>query len=220
MSLFSGLREFGFDEDLDMDLYDEELVKPKKRVKKRSSKRDTDYLLKKNVDCPCCGIDFDALVVRAGKVTLKGHDDDLRPIYEELDPLKYDVLLCPICGYASLTKNFDTTTQVQRKKISNYITPWFTGADFDGYSYSYDTAILRYRMALLCDIIGDSKSSQRAYTCLKLAWLFRGKLEYENDNLDLSQRKHLEAAANNLNIDLEYSKNEESELINWLKNNI
>ena len=34
------------------------------------------------------------------------------------------------------------------------------------------------------------------------------------------KRKHLEAAANNLNIDLEYSKNEESELINWLKNNI
>ena len=193
MSLFSGLREFGFDEDLDMDLYDEDLLKPRKKAKKKSSKRDTDYLLKKNIDCPCCGIDFEALVVRSGKITLKGHDEDLRPIYEELDPLKYDVLVCPICGYASMAKTFDTSTVTQRQKIINYITPWYTGASFEGYSYSYDTAILRYKMALLCDLISDSKSSQRAYTCLKLAWLMRGKLEYEYDYLDLSQRKHLEA---------------------------
>ena len=193
MSLFSGLKEFGFDEDLDMDLYDEELLKMKKKVRKKSSKRDTDYLLKKSIVCPCCGIDFDALVVRPGKITLKGHDEDLRPLYEELDPLKYDVLLCPICGYASSAKNFDATNQVQRQKISNYITPWFTGADFDGYAYSYDIAILRYRMALLCDIISDSKNSQRAYTCLKLAWVIRGKLENEYDYLNLSERKHLEA---------------------------
>ena len=41
--------------------------------------------------------------------------------------------------------------------------------------YSYDDAILRHKMALLCTVVKQGKNSEKAYTCLKLAWLVRDK---------------------------------------------
>ena len=43
--------------------------------------------------------------------------------------------------------------------------------------YTYDEAITRHKMALLNTIVKRGKTSERAYTCLKIAWLFRGKRE-------------------------------------------
>ena len=192
MSLFSDLSHLGIDNYSDIEIYPDSDKSVKKAKKKRKTK-DADYLFKKNIECPCCSIDFDAFVVRGGKITPLGLDEDLRPLFEEMDPLKYDAVVCPICGYAALFKNFETTIPIQRKKISEAITPYFTGIDQEGYSYTYDDAIIRYKMALLCDVVGFGKNSRRAYTCMKLAWVLRGKLEYERDDLDIRDIKYTEA---------------------------
>lgn len=43
-------------------------------------------------------------MVRAGKTRLIGSDSDLRPKYSGIDAIKYDAIVCPYCGYASLSR--------------------------------------------------------------------------------------------------------------------
>jgi hypothetical protein len=50
--------------------------------------------------------------------------------------------------------------------------------------YSYDDAIIRHKLALICSIVKHAKNSERAYTSLKLSWILRGKrltLDFKNE---------------------------------------
>ena len=49
--------------------------------------------------CPVCGKTFKAKIVKSAKARQIAMDDDLRPKFEGVDTLKYDVLLCTKCGY-------------------------------------------------------------------------------------------------------------------------
>ena len=57
--------------------------------------------------------------------------------------------------------------------------------------YTYDDAIARHKMALVNSIIKKAKTSERAYTCLKTAWVIRGKAE----NLPLDTPNYKEEIA-------------------------
>ena len=43
--------------------------------------------------------------------------------------------------------------------------------------YSYDEAIDRYKLALYSTIVKKGKTSEKAFECLKISWLYRGKNE-------------------------------------------
>ena len=68
-------------------------------------------------------------------------------------------------------------TTHQAKLIHDNISVNFKGLAQTGETYTYDEAIARYKLALLNTVIKKAKVSERAYTCLKLAWLYRGKAE-------------------------------------------
>ena len=40
-------------------------------------------------------------------------------------------------------------------------------------SYTYEQAIARYKLALYNSIVKRAKTSEKAYTCLKISWLYR-----------------------------------------------
>ena len=52
-----------------------------------------------------------------------------------------------------------------------------TQSEFTGSMYSYDDALERYKLALVSAIVKQDKTSERAYLCLKTAWILRGKRE-------------------------------------------
>ena len=116
-------------------------------------------------------------MVRTGKVRLIGADSDLRPRYQGVDSLKYDAILCPKCGYAALNRYFNFVMAGQAKSIKDKISTNFKYQPEEGKIYTYDDAIARHKMALLNTVVKSGKNSERAYTCLKLAWLCRGKRE-------------------------------------------
>ena len=137
-----------------------------------------DFLFGKAWVCPLCGKEFKEPTVRGSKVRLLGSDQDLRPRYEQLELLKYDVVLCPECGYTALSRYFDTPTQVQKKNIKEKICANFTAKPEQKSAYSYDEALWRYRMALANAIAKGTRASEKAYICLKTAWLLRSKAEH------------------------------------------
>ncbi|MDD6328520.1 MAG: DUF2225 domain-containing protein [Lachnospiraceae bacterium] len=143
---------------------------------KTPEEKEKDAIYDKQFTCPVCDQRFTSKVVRAGKLKLSDKKDtDLRPIYEDVDPIKYDVITCDKCGYSALSRYFGRLSMRQIKDLYDQIGSRFTGIDVDKPLYSYDDAITRYKLALVNSIVKKAKNSERAYTSMKLAWIFRGK---------------------------------------------
>lgn len=198
MGLLSGLESLGF-RTKDMNIYEKqeeksEEKKPVDTTEKPIVYNEADYLFAKSYKCPICDKSFKSLTVRSGKLRMVSKEDDLRPIYKELDPIKYEPVVCENCGYASLSRYFDTIMPLQAKRLRAEVKSSFLGFDDDETDiYSYDTAILRYKVVLYCDVVGNVKNSRKAYTCLKMAWVIRGKLENEGASLTEEERDKLQA---------------------------
>ena len=97
MGILSGLARFGLGKLEEMELYDEpkkpeisEVGKPKVQTL-----QEQDFLFDKSCTCPICDKDFKTRTVKVGKAKLAGSDLDLRPRYDQIDMLKYDVIMCP-----------------------------------------------------------------------------------------------------------------------------
>lgn len=178
-NLFSGLEEFGLGGLSGMDIYEN---KDKENGKKsveddRPAFSEEDNIFDKTFSCPVCDNEFKTKTVKSGKVKLLSLDTDLRPLYENMDPLKYDAIVCPTCGFAALNRFFKYVSSVQSKLIKDNISANFRGLKETASTFSYDDAISRHKLALVNAIVKKSKVSERAYTCLKTAWVIRGKVE-------------------------------------------
>lgn len=180
MSIFSGLESFGLGKLKNITIYEKQEKNEKQtdEEKKEQPKiTEADILFDKTYTCPVCDSEFKAKTVRTGKIKLMSADTDLRPKYQLVDALKYDAIVCPRCGYAALNRFFTYMTSGQSKLIRENISVNFQGIEDNGEVYTYDDALARHKLALLNTIVKKGKTSERAYTCLKLAWIFRGKAE-------------------------------------------
>lgn len=180
MGLFSGLEKFGLGKLEKMDVFEEEKKRDAVEHPKKDQKpqiQEEDLLFDKSFTCPVCDEEFHSKMVRTGKVKLLSADSDLRPKYQMVDSLKYDALVCPHCGYAALSRFFKFMLPAQAKMIRENITANFKGIDTSASTYSYDDAIMRHQLALANAVVKKAKTSEKAYTCLKMAWLYRGKAE-------------------------------------------
>lgn len=178
-NLFSGLEAFGLGKLKKLDVYEETAKKAEDGTSQAEKPKisEEDLLFDKSYTCPVCDKEFKAKTIRTGKVKLISADTDLRPKYQLVDSLKYDAIVCPHCGYSALNRFFSYMTSVQAKLIREQISANFNGLNQEGAAYSYDDAIARHKLALVNTIVKKGKTSERAYTCLKLAWLLRGKHE-------------------------------------------
>ena len=183
MGLFSGLEKMGLGKLNKLEVFEEDTAKKgakKGEESQQASKpkvTEEDLLFDKSYTCPVCNNEFHSKMIRTGKVKLLSADTDLRPKYQLVDSLKYDALVCPSCGYAALSRFFKFMMPAQAKLIRENITKNFSGLPKTGGTYTYDDAILRHQLVLANAIVKKAKNSEKAYTCLKMAWLFRGKRE-------------------------------------------
>ncbi len=183
MGILSGLEGFGLGNLENTDIFKDASGKNDKKeasVAATPQFQESDFVFAKTHTCPVCDKEFRSKTVKIGKAKLIGTDMDLRPKYDIIDSLKYDVILCPFCGYAALSRYFQYITTPQAKLVVANITKNFHNNPTTGDIYTYDEAIERYKLALANAIVKRGKSSEKAYICLKMAWVVRGKIE----NLD------------------------------------
>lgn len=195
MGIFSGLEALGLGKLKNVDIYKDDDQKKMEEAQQKKPKQisEADCVFDKKMRCPVCDREFKSKTVKTGRAKLIGQDTDLRPKYQTVDSLKYDAILCPYCGYAALSRFFQYMSSAQAKMIREQIGATFKGVDqAEKPVYTYDEAIMRHKLALLSTVIKKAKSSERAYVCLKLAWLNRGKLEtLPEDTEDKKQMQEL-----------------------------
>ena len=181
--LLGGLEKYGLDEETLQKAFDEtaKQIKRKKAVKevKAAVLAEEDFLLLKTAVCPICDNVFSSMAVKSGKARRLQPDFDLRPKFESIDVNKYDVTSCRKCGYTALNKDFAHLTAGQMKLISEGVRKNYRIIDegFSDKAPDYDVSIERYKLALYCSMVKRAKISEKSYICLKIAWLYRGKIE-------------------------------------------
>ncbi len=178
MSILSDFKEFGFNgKKVDLFASEEKTAKEEKKVEKTPEEIELEALFDKSYTCPVCENAFSSKTVRTGKIKLIGSDIDLRPKYEQLDTLKYDAIVCHKCGYAAISRFFETLTQPQIKLIKENVCLNYKDTPEPEGIYDYDFAIEMHKLALLNAVVKKGRASEKAYICLKMAWLCRGKAE-------------------------------------------
>ncbi len=138
---------------------------------------EAEKLFDKKYTCPVCDSPVVGKTVKTGKAKLLRTDMDLRNVFEGVEPLKYEVVVCQKCGYAALTRFFDTVTTVQQKYIQEKITPNFKPLNDEGEELTYEQALTRYNVAYANAVVKMAKASEGAYICLKAGWLCRSYKE-------------------------------------------
>ena len=193
--LLSGLESLGLGNLENINIFEKDKKEKAEAAKKEAAKapefKETDFIYDKSFKCPVCDSTFSAKIMKTGKAKLKKTDFDLRPVYEGFAAEKYDVLLCPTCGYAALGRYFTNILPTQAKMIKENITSNIVLTKYNDETYSFDQALERYKIALACSVVKHAKSSEKAYVCLRLAWLMRSYREFlenqEGDFKDLME---------------------------------
>ncbi len=192
-NIFGGLEDLGFNNVSELKVFEKDKEKDKEREKNSAPGQEqpaakTDKIItKRKYDCPVCGKQFENYYVRSTKVRLVKTDTDLRSYFEPFDPLYYDAVLCPHCGYAATITTFKTINDRQADLVKKNITPLFKSKDYPEV-YTHDDALERYKFALLNAVVIKSKPSVKAYICLKMAWISRDKGD------EISEKGYLEHA--------------------------
>ncbi len=198
MGIFSGFEKLGLGNLGGEQLFEDPRKKQVQAKKEEPTRKlqlvnEEDFLFDKKYKCPVCESDFDAKTVRTGKVRMKNVDIDLRPDYDELDQNKYDVIACPSCGYAALSRYFPTLNKYQIDDIRIKICMNYKHEPYDDPTYSYDYAKRLYQLALANAVVKKAKNSEKAYICLKTAWVVRGetqRLDPEDEGYDAKKAEN------------------------------
>lgn len=185
-NLLSGLGKFGLDEGAANNLFEEETASKKEKTDDAAAKeveksKEESLLLLKVVRCPYCDGTFRTLQLKSGRAKRKEPDLDLRPRFDGIDTNKYDVASCPKCGYTAMHRYFGPLSSLQSKLVKEGVCDKFktppTQELKEVKTYTYDEAIELFKLALYTTVVKKGPNSEKAYECLKIAWLLRGKIE-------------------------------------------
>ncbi len=194
--IFSELEGLGISQDTDKEIFESNAknaeVKKTKTLPKAKQLTPEQILFTAKMTCPVCKKEVEFRAVKSGKARLMKTELDLRPIYTILDPSMYEVVCCNNCGYAALKKDFTSLSPKKIDIIKKKVSPNYLGRNYPDI-YSYDNAIERYKLALYDAMITDAKDGEKAYLCLRIAWLYRGS--YESDE-NLSPEKKNDLVSN------------------------
>jgi uncharacterized protein (DUF2225 family) len=147
-----------------------------------------ELLYNKKIICPACNTEIEVTKVKTRACKVKSRDTDMCVHYDGINVLFYDVWVCENCGYAALQDKFDNLFTKDIKVVRDSISNHWIKRSFTGERDIYK-ALEAFKLALLSLQVRNSKSSEIAKICLRIAWLYRSKedpkeLEFLNFALD------------------------------------
>ncbi|MGL4343898.1 MAG: DUF2225 domain-containing protein [Cellulosilyticaceae bacterium] len=172
MNLFKELFDFGFSGLEKVKVYEERVSRNSQKAEENAEQVTIEQLLyDKKYECPVCDEKFKSKALRSGRNRHIKSDSDLKPYYSLIDPSIYEVIHCE-CGYTAIERAFAQISPMQKKFIKEEICDKFRPSPREEYRKIED-AIVLYKLALLTAIVKKAKMGERAYICLKIAWLYR-----------------------------------------------
>lgn len=138
------------------------------------------YYYESNVECHCCKKSYTTYKVRPGRYKAVDQDTDFMTIYEGINPMLYEVNVCPHCGYAhhkSMTRTYGPFMLLVQEI---YISQLQKVMNLCG-ERTIDEAIASYKLAYLVSKATMEENLILANFAMKIAWLYRIKKDPESE---------------------------------------
>ena len=154
-------------------------------------------LYDKTIECPVCGKSYTSKKLRSRFLRIEMVDSDFFTKYKDaaLNPLYYEVSVCPHCGFA-IVETFSKKLSVAAK--SNFETKvsanWKNERDFSNVR-TVKESIEAFKLAIISGTVIEEKNIVLAGVCLRLAWLYRieENAEQENRFIQFALEKYIKA---------------------------
>lgn len=155
----------------------------------------TDYLYDKKVTCPLCEREFTTKKVTMSQLSLKRRHDDFYMEYEQMNPNLYYVWVCPHCAYAAPERDFDDSDLLpaEKKRIRELLDGRVPRLELAG-ERTREQADAAMKLALLTASRRNNAEGRLGVLFLRLAWLWRGEDEAQEQAMTEKAFEHLEKA--------------------------
>lgn len=152
------------------------------------------YLFDKELDCPVCANHFVTKKPRLRKLPVEKKDSDFHIWYKAVNPVYYNVWVCPNCGFSATESEFNKVTTDEKKIILKSISVKWNKRDFGG-TRTVGMAFETHKLALLVAQLLNKSKGYLGSLCLRLAWLYREEENREQEEVYLKRAlEHLEDA--------------------------
>lgn len=135
-------------------------------------------LYDKKIICPICNKEFITQKVRFSKLRLMKRDEDFLSYYEEINPIIYNIFVCPNCGYSAPEDKYENVNPEEKEIILREVSSKWNKRSF-GDIRNIDEGIESHKLALYIGELLDYKKIELASICLNIAWLYRIKEDEE-----------------------------------------
>lgn len=147
-----------------------------------------------HIDCPVCDSNIEYTKIRSKTIRMLKQDSDFCPYYEGENPLLYEAVICPECGYGAHITNFQNINKYERARVREKITKKWTKRSFTGHR-DIDKALEAFKLVLLNLQDMEASKSEIAKICMRIAWLYRYKNEQklESKFMEHALKNYMEA---------------------------
>ncbi|MCM3745452.1 DUF2225 domain-containing protein [Sporosarcina luteola] len=127
----------------------------------------------KKTDCKNCLEKFTTTKIRSRFVRVTKHESDFKPVYADsnINPILYNVAVCPNCGFAFTDEFSSYFAPGVKEDIAQKITSLWSGRSF-GDERTIEEAIETYKLAYVSAKVKKEKALTMAGIMLRIAWLY------------------------------------------------
>lgn len=166
------------------------------------------YYYDKKIECRQCKKKYITYKVRPNRYNKISYDTDFMPVYEGLNPMLYEVNVCPHCGYAyhdTLTRTYGPFMELIREAYIKEVKKPLSICE----ERTIEDAINSFKLVYLIANYTMEETVVLANFALKITWLCRLKGDQPNEH------KYMKATLDLLN-KATSSKTEGEERIQYL----
>ncbi len=124
----------------------------------------------RDLTCPNCSKSFKMPAPRYNRIRLKDTFENLRAEYEGTEPVFYEVVFCPHCGYSRLKGNFEKLNDKHKKAFKMEIGGKYRQRPND-IAISGQQAVDRFKFGLVTAKAMSLPASEFAVLNYKLSWI-------------------------------------------------
>lgn len=124
--------------------------------------------------CCMCNHEFTSKKMRSRFIRVKHVENDFNKAYKDplLNPLLYEVFVCPECGY-SFTESFLPVKEDEAiERFNSQIASSWKSRNFGG-ERDYEDGLTVFKLSLLSAKATGQPSAMIGSICLRIAWIYR-----------------------------------------------